>query len=184
MSLKKIAKECGIALSTASLWARQGEANLYARGVSDAPTPSALFSLFGAHPRKEKEQKGRISEAAVLLRLAALDLVPYASPFDCDTADWVVYNKETCRMHRLQVRSVAEHPSRGNPMVSVTRTSNGVRHCYKPGDFDFLVGYWFVTDTAYVWSWSEVADRTRAIGCSTEAAERWDKIVPSYRRPG
>jgi hypothetical protein len=56
------------------------------------------------------------------------------------------------------------------------RCSNGrASRKYREGELDFVVGYDFFSDTAYVWSWAEVRGRT-SISASHDAAERWDKI--------
>ena len=51
-----------------------------------------------------RHRKGKIAEAAVLLRLTLQDFTVYASPFDGDKADWVVQVPETGKIHKIQVR--------------------------------------------------------------------------------
>lgn len=115
----------------------------------------------------------RISEAAVLLRVLVRGWDVYGSVFDGSKFDWVVNTGQ--ELVRLQVKTIQTSRS-GAPLVYV-KCSNGRNKTrrYREGEFDFLVGYDLLTDTAYVWSWQEVKDRT-AVTVSPEAVERWGKI--------
>lgn len=113
---------------------------------------------------------GRVSEAAVLLRLLAHGFTVYGSPFDGDKADWVVDTGHA--LHRLQVKT-AVLGATGLPNIKLTRNHGKTR--YLPGEFDFVIGYDLYTDTAYVWGHQEVQEKISITVCP-EARERWDKL--------
>ncbi len=50
------------------------------------------------------------------------------------------------------------------------------RRRYETGEFDFIIGYYLFNDTAYVYSFDEVANHKTFITISEQHAERWDKL--------
>jgi len=120
-------------------------------------------------------EKAMIAEAAVMHRATVHQLRIYGSPFDGDKVDWVARVPETGTMWKVQVKLVKEH-RHGLPVVSLRcRGASGLR-TYLPGEFDLLVGYDLRTDTAYVWTWDEVAHLKACVTTCPEAEERWDKF--------
>lgn len=119
-------------------------------------------------------QKGLIGEAAILFRLVLQGFKVYGSPFDTGSCDWLVESKSK-QLYRIQVKTV-RYLSNNAPMVS-NRCSKGRRNFrnYKEDEYDFLVGYCLITDTAYVFSTEDVKGRG-SITCFKKDAERWDKL--------
>lgn len=125
-------------------------------------------------------QVAKVSEAAVLLRLLARGFNVFGSVFDGDRTDWIVEVPSTGKVWKIQVKTTLQRAARhGLPTVALRHASDtrfGARR-YKPGEFDFIVGYDLYTDTAYVWSWAEVVHLKAAVTVCPEAAERWDKLL-------
>lgn len=121
-------------------------------------------------------QKGEIAEAAVLFRLALHGLPAFRAQFDNDKADWVV--RTPLGLKTIQVKW-ASHKKQGAPVCSL-RCNEGGSHKgkrpYQEGAFDYLVGYDLYTDTAYVWTWDEVKEKSAGVSISPEAAEAWGKL--------
>jgi PD-(D/E)XK endonuclease len=123
------------------------------------------------------QRRGRIAEAAVLFRLALHGFIVYASIYDGDKTDWLVEVPETGRRLKLQVRCVTTPWKYGLPGVRLTcAEGHSNRRRYEKGEFDFIVGYYLFTDTAYVYSFDEVAQHKAFIAISKEYAEQWDKL--------
>lgn len=124
--------------------------------------------------------KAKIAEAAVLFRLCLNRFVVYGSPFDGDKADWLVESlDEKGRTYRIQVRWTKEgRPGNGLPFVSLLCVEKGKMRRYKKGEFDFIVGYCLFNDTAYVYSFDDVAHLKATVSISGEAAEAWHKMRP------
>lgn len=128
-----------------------------------------------------KQNRARIAEAAVLFRLALHGFVVLRSEFDGDKADWAV-ESESGKICKIQVKNA--HAGRwGQPMIQLRCNSAGrgtqkrTYRCYQKGEIDFMVGYDLYTDTAYVFSFEEIADHKGVIAVRPDAAERWDKLV-------
>lgn len=120
-------------------------------------------------------QKGKIAEAAVMLRLVVQGMAPYGSVFDGDKTDWLVEVPKTNKVWKVQVKWVK---SVHNISLQCT-TGHNTSRPYLEGEFDFIVGYDLFTDTAYVWSWEDVKHLSTSISICQEAAERWDKLLSS-----
>jgi len=134
--------------------------------------PSRLFRLIGSRVLTNMD-KARISEAAVLLRLAAVGLEPFGSPFDGDTADWLVRARTGVKIIQVKFAMRGKH---GAPLIRLRRSDGrGRSRAYKDGEVDFFVGYDLYSDTAVVWAWNEVK-KQRYISFRNSAVERWDKI--------
>lgn len=186
LSLKAISERMGISKGTASLWlrqyplptevvkARQRDNALVQsnKGRKDRGSPSKFWqgSDWGG---LSTSAKGKVSELAAAFRMALQGFEVYASPFDGDKADWMV--ETPAGIWKVQVKTVTEsQKGKGLPYVTLRRNSG--RQRYQKGEFDFIIGYDFYTDTCYVWSWDEVAHLKSAVVISPEAAERWDKF--------
>jgi transposase-like protein len=163
-------------LSTAELKERKGKVDTShpkPRGVeSDL---SKLVKSIGVE--QSTTWKGRVSEAAVLLRLVTRGFDVLRPVFEGDCVDWFV-RLPSRSIVKLQVKWT-QLGTYGLPFASLEKTSNGSkpkRKKYPDGAIDFVVGYDLFTDTAYVWSWSEVKGHS-AITINPDAAERWDKLI-------
>lgn len=129
-------------------------------------------------------QKAKISEAAVLLRCVARGWNVYGSPFDGDSADWIVEGRDQ-GIKRVQVRTCYRSARGGSPAISLTTTAGGLPHRRLPtGHFDFLVGYDLPTDTAFVYSEAEVAHLRKTVSVSQDAVEAFHKFHCGVEQPG
>ena len=118
-------------------------------------------------------QKSKVAEAAVLLRLCANGCSVYGSPFDGDASDWVVQTPRG-RLFRVQVK-LAFRAGQGMPVVNL-RTS-GSKRKYKKEECDFMVGYDLHADEAHVFSWDDIRGYSSAVSASDESREAWDKVL-------
>ena len=121
-------------------------------------------------------QVGKVAEAAIALRLLTWGFNVFGSVFDGDRTDWLVEVPATGKVWKIQVKTACG--IKGLPAVGLRHmpsTKKGNQR-YLSGDFDFLVGYDLYTDTAYVWSWDEVASFKAAVTICPDAKERWDKL--------
>ncbi len=139
------------------------------RGAESALHKMSPNPLGNAH-------KARVAEAAVLLRLVVFGMRVFGPVFDGDKADWLVITPSR-KTFKVQVKSVKVVSRGGLPLVAIRCAAgrSGSRR-YTEGELDFLVGYDFFTDTAYVWSWEDLRGHKATITVCPEAAERWDKL--------
>ncbi|MBS1722761.1 MAG: hypothetical protein JSS66_07175 [Armatimonadetes bacterium] len=169
-------------LSTETLTARQECAiNLSidirrqkrARREAERAIGSPYRRLFDGRAYTSSE-KGKIAEAAVLLRLAMLQLEVYKSFFDGDKIDMIV-SKDGILM-KLQVR-FARAGRHGNPYVSL-QCSNGRKkmRTYTQGELDVLIGFDMLANTCHVFHFDEIKANRRCATCNKENAETWDKL--------
>jgi transposase-like protein len=121
-----------------------------------------------------RAEKGRIAEAAVLLRLAILGVPIYGSPFDGDAHDWVVRAGD--RFVTIQVKWASS--SKGSPSISLCRADGRkrVRKYTMADGVDFFVGYDLLSDTACIWAQHEVVGRP-SVRFDEQAAEAWSKLL-------
>jgi hypothetical protein len=136
--------------------------------------PSKLWSM-AASNKLTSDQKGRIAETAILLRLVVLGFNPLRSMFEGSRSDWVVEVANTDRVIRLQVKW-ASPGKEGRPVVQTTTSRRHGRYSYSPKDFDFLIGYDLRTDTAHVFSWDDIKGRSRSVSVGKASEEAWHKI--------
>lgn len=189
MSLGEIQAELGVSRGSLSSWLRAhplSEEERFKKQKARTPfhrspnitqdVPSNLWKLCRSPARLTSIEKGRIAEAAVLLRLAVLGLTPYQSAFEGGSYDYLVQlpSKE---IRTFQVRW-ARQASRGSPTLSLHRShGRGKTQRYMVGDLDFLVGYDLYGDVAYVFNWAELGPRTQCISLHPQAAEAWEKVL-------
>ena len=187
LSLREIAALTGAAKGSLSLWLkphplteeeRKGRSKTAKRYV----TPKKDRGEESKHHKAiiwrgiSNQRKGKIAEAAILFRLALHGFNAYLSISDGEKADWLVEIPETGKVLKLQVRNVCSF-KHGLPGVLLTCTQgHNKRRRYKSGEFDFIVGYYLFSDTAYVFSFNEVARNKTFVAISEEYAERWDKL--------
>lgn len=140
-------------------------------------TSSPLVKLLGDR-KLSRESKGRIAEAAVLLRLSVLEFKVYGSPFDNERDDWIVQTSSG-RFAKLQVRWL-RWVKHGAPLLKLTRTmATGKKlkiQRFKAADFDIIVGYDFSTDSAYVFTFDELQQHVATKTVTLEAKEAWHKL--------
>ena len=123
-----------------------------------------------------RENKGRVAEAAILLRLAILGIPVYSSPFDNEKDDWLV-KTPSGRYLSLQVRWVTWY-KQGAPTIRLTRTmTTGTRViCQRLTEYDIIIGYDIITDSAYVFTKEEVLDRKTSKAITSASREAWHKL--------
>jgi len=190
LSSRAIAERMGLSLHTVRAWLKahplseeevtglvaEGRAKGNDTNRKERGTPSKFYTATEGKPLS-REHRGRIAEAAVLFRLAVYGFRPYSSPFDGEHTDWVIELQPAGSFRRLQVR-IAQQGKHGLPYVSL-RCADGRQASRRLSatDTDFVIGYDFYTDTAYVWRLSELAHLEHIVTISSEAEERWDKIM-------
>lgn len=190
LSLRQIHERTGAAQGSLSAWLRNHplSADEVRKRQADAARHRAAFNK---KPRGEesnfhrmvsdrdisKARKAKIAESAVLFRLALFGLDPFGSVFDGDKTDWLVEVPLTGKVVKVQVRWARSGKS-GLPAIRLL-CSNGRKASrrFKKGEFDFIVAYDLYTDTAYVWSWDEVAGNRNSVTISDSYAERWEKLL-------
>jgi len=156
---------------------RQHRARRYQTPKKERGAESLLHQQVPAE-NLSNHQRAKVAEAAVLLRILIHGMSPYGSVFDGDKTDWLVEVPNTPRVLKIQVKWTQRSREHGLPLVGLT-CSDGHKgkRCYKPGEFDFIVGYDYFTDMTYVWSWEEVASYKAVIAICPEAEEAWHKIT-------
>jgi hypothetical protein len=190
-SLREIEALTKAARSSLSLWLRpypltEEERKARSRAAKRYVTPKKSHGEESKHHRAvvvvnlPTQQKGKIAEAAVLFRLLLHGFIAYKSPFDGDKTDFMVEVPETGERLKLQVRWMATPTRHGLPGILLTcADGHHKRRRYRPGEFDFIVGYYLFNDTAYVFSFDEVTHLKTHATVSEEHAERWDKLKRS-----
>lgn len=124
-----------------------------------------------------RHTKSKIGEAAVLFRLVLHECEVYGSPFDGDSADWVV-KSPSGTMIKIQVKWAYKNDKYyGLPYVRLVKTrGHNTRTQYEEGDFDFVVGYCLYNDSCYVWSFDEVKGK-KSVAISEDTKESWNKLL-------
>ncbi len=192
LSLREIQVATGASKGSLSVWLRSHsltEEEVVARRVrADASRVGvkrdrAVESTLHASIRGvelTRQQKGRLSETAVLLRLILQGFDPVRSPFEGARVDWwVLIPGVSSAPLKLQVKW-AYQAKAGQPVVSLERyQGHHARKRMEPEDFDILAGYDLYTDTVYVWTREEVAHHKGHISVSADAAEAWHKMRSS-----
>ena len=184
-SLTEIRQQIPVSKAILSLWLRPYPLTLdelAVRRSKNAPNPIFVVKDRGresechrlvheARVPQTTAWKGRVAEAAVLLRLVLRGFEPMRAVFEGDSVDWLVRITPT-HFVRLQVRW-AGHGKHGLPAIDLRR--KGKSKDSFEGSIDFFVAYVLFNDTAYVYSWDEVKAK-RHVSVCPEAAERWDKL--------
>lgn len=192
LSLREIHQQTGVSKGTLSNWlkpyplpedvreAKQAVAHEklqnYIKTVRkrQRPTESKFHKALGDR-ELTPYQKSSIAEAAVLFRLALHRFKVYGSVFDGGTADWVVESPNGKHL-KLQVK-FARIDNRGMPIIPLLCSDGRTKfRCYREEEFDFVVGYCFFSDTAYVLSFEEVKGKTCYVP-QDQDEERWDKLL-------
>ena len=187
LSLREIAGVTGAAKGSLSGWLkpyplteeergqRQRTAKRYVPLKKDRGEVSKFYQA-AAGREMSRSEKGKIAEATVAFRLAVHGFTIYGSMFDGDKVDWIVEVPGTGKIYKIQVRWARAHPN-GLPYINlVCSVGHSLQKRYAEGDFDFIVGYDFYSDTAFVYSAAEVAALRATVSMNWDHAERWDKL--------
>jgi len=186
-SIEEIHRTLGVSQGALSLWlrehplteeeqkSRQRTKNSLRRKPR-VSVPSKLHEM-ASDRELSRAEKGRIAEAAVLLRLLLAGFLVYRPALDGGTVDWLAEDTTTRRILRIQVRWAPISMETGQPLISLVKM-NGRRtyRRYLPGEFDFMIGYCLISDTAYVFSEEELSRIKKVVTAQPSAAERWDKL--------
>jgi hypothetical protein len=136
---------------------------------------SALLPLITGEP--SALQKARAAEAAVQLRLAAMNFEVYKGAFGGEGIDFIVCSPETGKLAKVQVKHTTTGTS-GAPVIRLTRANGrGKQRRYDPNAFDIIVGYNIFHDTAYVYTNEDVGHLSRCVSATKEAHEAWWKLT-------
>jgi len=145
----------------------------FSRGQKVRGTESRLSS--SVKTDLSRDRKAQIAEAAVLLRLLVHGFDVFKPLSASSKVDWLASDGQ--RNLRIQVKWAAA--TNGLPKIELT-CHDGITgrrsRRYDADDFDFIVGYDFYSDTAYVFSVDDVRHARRAVTIRSDAAERWDKL--------
>jgi len=135
---------------------------------------SKFYEMAQGHEFSTSE-KGAIAETAIKLRLLVNGFKVYISPDEGDKIDFLTLDPSTGRILKVQVKWARQEKD-GLPVIRV-RCSNGrgKSRSYQEGEFDFLVGYDFYSDTAYVFSFDDVKGM-QSVSVREDAKERWNKL--------
>lgn len=134
------------------------------------------FYIMAKGTEFSRHEKAKIAESAILFRLCLTKFIVYGSPFDGDKADWIIEDQDNYnKTYRIQVKWV-KRAKWGQPMISLQCVQEGKSRRYLKGEFDFIVGYDFKTDNAYIYSFEEVSHIRSAITVSKDAIEAWHKL--------
>lgn len=186
MSVKSIAKELNVSKGSVSVWLRdiplteeekrdRYHAGGFAKTKESTQKPSKFVDWVNCQ-EFTSNQKGKIAEAAVMLRLAILQFDVYKSVFDGEKLDIVAQKPNDTQLKKIQVRWCRK-PKQGAGFITLTCSSgrNGSRR-YTDDEFDFIIGYDFYTDTCYVYSSEELKHLKKSVSVEDEHAESWHKI--------
>jgi hypothetical protein len=184
MSIREIRKILPVAQSTLSLWLRDTPLNEkeIRKKRSEKMKGNKHRQKDQGHPSKHyrgvahlsRKDKGRISESAVLFRLALHGYEVYGQEFGNQSCDWLVVTPSGVK--RLEVRWASQKKD-GLPIISLQKSNGrGGSKRAPSGSFDVLVGYDLYSDTAYVFTSKEITHLSTGVSVSPESAERWDKL--------
>jgi hypothetical protein len=137
---------------------------------------SKFYAAYRANV-KTKHKTAKVSETAVMFRLAIHGIDYYLSPHDSDIIDFIVSSEESGKTAKIQVRT-AICIKKGMSKLSLIRCSGTkVAKRYSKNECDVLVAYDIPTDTAYVYLFDELTEYSSNPSVSREHAERWDKVT-------
>ena len=141
------------------------------------PSQSPFVAFMKPLDALTRQEKGRIAEAAVLLRLSLLGLIPSKPVFDGERSDWLVELPDTHQIRRVQVKWMKTE-NYGQPGAMLRSTgSSGKCTQYTPDDFDVLVGYDIHTDTCHVWNWAAIGGNKARVSASADSREAWVRLL-------
>lgn len=188
-SLKEIQAELGVSMGSLSPWLKpypltQEEIDSRNLGKNQSRTGTSLKRTLELRGEPSKfwlasrsltpHQMAHLGEAAIQLRLVLHGFRSFKSSFEGDRVDFIILVES--RVIRVQVKCVVSGNAQGVPSIPLRRVlghSKMVR--YTSEEIDFIVGYWVYSDTAYVYSLSELGQGTSK-SISVDGTERWDKL--------
>lgn len=193
MSVKAISKELGVSTGSVSMWLRdmpltaEEKHSRYVkngqrtkeRPKHSAITPSSKFHDWVNTNELTNNHKGKIAEAAAILRLSILQFDIYKSVFDGEKIDIVVQSPHNQEFIKIQVRWARKHRYGAKTIALTCSNGRNKFRRYTESEFDFIIGYDFEMDVCYVYSKDEVRHLKRQTSLQNECAESWDKLLPT-----
>jgi len=128
-----------------------------------------LYASFAA------SQRGNISAAAIFYRLCAFGFSVFSPVFDGERVD-VVVESPSKKLIKIQIKSLQQGKF-GQPLLSLRRNFKNRKILYVKGEFDFIIGYGFKHDEAYVFSWEETQGYRANIAVTEDSKEAWQKLI-------
>ena len=119
----------------------------------------------------DRNQIGRISEAAILFRLFLHGYRVFGAVTEGERSDWIA--SKNGKMLKIQVKTASLREYGSDYATCSVTGGNSIP--YRDGDFDFFVAYDFFIDEAYVYSWEEVKGKT-LLTVDSSARENWSKM--------
>lgn len=196
-SLEAISKELNVSQSTCSNWLRDmpltdeekhqryvlagiaSKQNLEAGNRKNkckiTNSRSALFNL-SEEREYTSNQKGKIAESAVMLRLSILQADIYKSVFDGEKLDFVIQMPNQNNLIKVQVRWACKNKQALGLKLRCSNGRNSSRR-YTEDEFDFIVAYDLFADKCYVYSKNELLHIKSLVTCSIEFEEKWNKLL-------
>ena len=144
--------------------------------VREKLPPTNKFYDADTYKKFSTNQRGSISASAVFYRLCAMGFGLFSPVFDGDRIDVVVESPCKCLI-KLQIKSTKNNKY-GRPTISLCRHSGNRKYTrYVKGEFDFIIGYCFYRDEAYVYSWHDAEKNASIITTTQDAKEHWLKLI-------
>jgi len=181
LSYNEINKKLNVSKSTLSNWLKDKPLALEERLTKKRKRPykdrgvESKWHKIAKKKPLDRNQKGRLAEAAVLFRLVLEGFAVFGSPFDGEKADWIACVPDSNKTHKIQVR-LTKH-TKGLPCITLNCVRNNKESRLKQEDFDFIVGYNLYNDTAYVFSYDEIKHLKTSVAIQKKAAEAWHKML-------
>lgn len=121
-------------------------------------------------------QKGNIAELAVKLRLEILGYETFYGSEDASKYDGIIKINGVFKTY--QVRWTSKDKNSRNTSLSMRKADGRKKSkSYEKGDFDFIFGYDYVTDSVYIYTWDEVSEKKTSLSMKEDALEAWNKLV-------
>ena len=114
------------------------------------------------------------------IQMISICLATYCSPFDGDSADWMV-EVPTKRIYKLQVKWTRRSKRGGAPFIPLCsynrKNGKSTSRRLTKEDFDFIIGYDLHKDKAYVFTFEETKNYKSRVTVTDNACEAWDKLL-------
>lgn len=137
--------------------------------------PNSKFTSFADHSKFTTNQKGRVAELAVRLRLSILGIETYINEFDGSKYDGIIRVGDDIK--KIQIRWARKESKSRNSSVKLTKSDGRKNHkTYTENDLDFLFAYDFLTDSVYVYSYEDIRGLKNAISMKKECLEAFHKL--------
>lgn len=120
-------------------------------------------------------QKGAISEGAVIQRLMTIGVLPFTPVCQGGRVDLLGFVPESRKFLRFQVKT-ARRQRLGSAVFQLRARTGGIHTCYGVDDFDILVAHSPTVDACYISRADEIHGRTSSTVRESDR-EAWDKVL-------